>query len=84
MKSHGFAEFSSGHVFLKAPRWHDSKLWPSDFFRRHVITVAPDGAVETVVDVPNSPSGLGFLSDGLVLIVSRYDHKLLRLTPDAN
>ncbi|MGK2903104.1 MAG: SMP-30/gluconolactonase/LRE family protein [Mycobacterium sp.] len=82
MKSHGFAEFSSGHVFLEAPRWHDGKLWLSDFFRRHVIAVAPDGAVETVVDVPNSPSGLGFLSDGSVLIVSRYDHKLLRLTPD--
>lgn len=82
MKTHKFAEFSAGHVFLEAPRWHDGKLWLSDFFRRHVITVAADGAVEKVVDVPNSPSGLGFLADGSVLIVSRYDHKLLRLTPD--
>lgn len=67
---------------MEAPRWHDGKLWLSDFFRRHVITVAPDGAVEKVADVPNSPSGLGFLSDGSVLIVSRYDHKVLCLKPD--
>ncbi len=44
-----------------------------------VHTIGLDGTVETVVEVPNRPSGLGFLPDGTPLIASMQDRRLLRL-----
>ncbi|MFC4946339.1 SMP-30/gluconolactonase/LRE family protein [Pseudonocardia sp. GCM10023141] len=79
---HGFTELSSGHGFLEAPRYRDGKLYLSDFFNTRVIAMDNDGSWETVAEVPNSPSGLGFLSDGSMLIVSQHDHKLLRRAVD--
>ena len=46
------------------------------------LAVGVDGAVETVVEVPECPSGLGWLPDGRLLVVSMHDRKLLRLDPD--
>lgn len=37
-----------------------------------------DGGVETIAEVPGQPSGLGWLPDGRMLIVSMKDRKLLR------
>ena len=37
--------------------------------------------VETIVEVPECPSGLGWLPDGRMLVVSMHDRKLLRLDP---
>ncbi|MCD2114592.1 SMP-30/gluconolactonase/LRE family protein [Rhodococcus rhodochrous] len=83
MRMHHFTEFSAGHGYLEAPRYRDGKLWVSDFFAAHVITVdTTDGSIEKIFDVPNSPSGLGFLSDGSLLVVSQHDHKLLHRAVD--
>ena len=41
-----------------------------------------DGEVTTVVEVPTQPSGLGWLPDGRMLVVSMVDRKVLRLEPD--
>lgn len=70
---------ASGFTFPEGPRWRDGKLWFSDFYAHRVLTVDPDGKVEEVVKVPQQPSGLGFLPDGRLLIVSMLDRKLLRL-----
>ncbi|MFC8381716.1 SMP-30/gluconolactonase/LRE family protein [Nocardia sp. NPDC057272] len=82
MKYHDMTEFSSGHQFLEAPRWHDGKLWLSDFFAQRVITVDGDGTVDEIVAIDDSPSGLGFLPDGSVLVVTMHGKKVLRITPD--
>ena len=37
-----------------------------------------DGTAETIAHVPQQPSGLGFLPDGRLLIVSMRDRKVLR------
>ena len=71
-----------GLVFAEGPRWFEGRLWFSDMHAHEVVAVTPDGERETVVDVPNQPSGLGFLPDGRLLIVSMLDRKLLRLDPD--
>ena len=68
-----------GFVFLEGPRWCDGRLWISDIFGGQVFTVDPDGEVESVVEVPGRPSGLGFLPDGTPLIVSMKDQRVLRL-----
>jgi sugar lactone lactonase YvrE len=67
-----------GLVFGEGPRWHDGKLWFSDMHARWVMTVDPAGRTERIVEVPNLPSGLGWLSDGRLLVVSMRDRQLLR------
>ena len=71
-----------GLVFPEGPRWFEGRLWFSDMHAHEVVAVDLDGRRETIVEVPNQPSGLGWLPDGRLLIVSMVDRKLLRLDPD--
>src|SRR6266849_3318361 len=68
-----------GILFPEGPRWHAGKLWFSDMHAHRVMTVDLAGRAETVVEVPNQPSGLGWLPDGRLLVVSMTDRRLLRL-----
>ncbi len=66
-------------MFGEGPRWHEGALWFSDMHAHEVVRVELEGGrADTVVHVPNRPSGLGFDPDGRLLIVSMTDHKLLR------
>jgi sugar lactone lactonase YvrE len=65
------------------PRWHEGRLWVSDYWRYQVVAIAPEGTTETVAQVPGSPSGLGWLPDGTLLVVSMQDTKLLRVEDGA-
>ena len=47
---------AEGFGFLEGPRWRDGRLWISDMVRRKVFTLDPDGALETVVDIPGAGS----------------------------
>lgn len=71
-----------GLLFPEGPRWHDGKLWFSDMQGLHVMHVDLEGNFEKVVEVKGSPSGLGWLPDGRLLVVSMVDRRLLRLDPD--
>jgi sugar lactone lactonase YvrE len=68
-----------GLMFPEGPRWHDGRLWFSDMHAHQVRTVDLEGRAETICEVPAWPSGLGWLPDGRLLIVSMTDRKLLRL-----
>lgn len=72
---------AEGLIFPEGPRWHEDKLWFSDMQMRWVLTVDLQGNLEKVVAVPNAPSGLGWLPDGRLLVVSMLDRRLLRLDP---
>jgi sugar lactone lactonase YvrE len=74
-----FKPLLKGLIFPEGPRWHDGKLWFSDMHDHKVRTVDLNGRAEDVIDVPAWPSGLGWLPDGTLLIVSMTDRKLLRL-----
>ncbi len=78
MTTQQFAILISGYDYLEAPRWHDGRLWISDFYTQQVIAADMDGKVEKIATVPQQPSGLGWLPDGRLLIVSMLDRKLLR------
>lgn len=71
-----------GLCFPEGPRWRDGKLWFSDMHGPKVMTVDLNGKSEIVATVENSPSGLGWLPDGRLLIVSMHDRKVLRREPD--
>lgn len=73
-----------GLVFGECPRWHDGRLWYSDFYEHAVHALVPGGADERVVEVPGQPSGLGWRPDGSLLIVSMTDRRVLRLDPDGS
>jgi len=71
-----------GLHFGEGPRWHDGRLWFSDFYDHAVKAVGLDGSVEVMADVPHQPSGLGWLPDGRLLVVSMVDRTVLRQEPD--
>jgi sugar lactone lactonase YvrE len=71
-----------GGSFFEGPRWHDGRWWVSDFYRHVVLAISPDGRAEEVLEVDGQPSGLGWLPDGSLLVVSMRDRRVLRRTPD--
>jgi len=50
--------------FSEGPRWHNNKFWFSDFYQHAVFSLDESGTLEKVVDIPNQPSGLGWLPNG--------------------
>lgn len=72
------SQVADGFSYLECPRWHDGRLWLSDFYTHRVLTVDGQGRTETVAEVPGQPSGLGWLPDGRLLVVSMRDRRLLR------
>jgi len=69
---------STDLVFGEGPRWRDGWLYFSDMRGGAVKRVRPDGRQEVVFAVDGRPSGLGWLPDGTMLMVSMNDHRLLR------
>ncbi|HEY3469369.1 MAG TPA: SMP-30/gluconolactonase/LRE family protein [Amycolatopsis sp.] len=66
-----------GFSYLECPRWHDGRLWVSDFYTEKVVAIDGRGHAEVIAEVPGQPSGLGFLPDGRLLVVSMRDHRVL-------
>lgn len=73
---------AEGFCFLEGPRWHEGRLFVSDMHADRVVAVDEEGRVEVVLDVPERPSGLGWLPDGRMLVVSMVNRQLLRCDPD--
>ena len=78
------ATLLEGGSFFEAPRWHDGRWWVSDFYRHRVVAVSPDGSEEEVMTVEGQPSGLGWMPDGSLLVVSMKDHRVLRRSEDGS
>src|SRR5919109_3671008 len=75
----------TGLAFGESPRWHDDRLWFSNWGAKEVIAVDPQGNSEVVVRVPTSiPFCIDWLPDGRLLIVSGPERTLLRLEPDGS
>jgi sugar lactone lactonase YvrE len=72
----------TGLAFGESPRWHNDRLWFSDFGAQEVVAVDLEGKKEVIARIPGAPMGLGFLPDGRLLIVSMRDGLLLRREHD--
>jgi len=59
-----FETLLEGLTFPEGPRWREGRLWFSDFYTHRVIAVDPEGRAETMAEVPQQPSGLGWTPDG--------------------
>lgn len=77
-----FKVVADGFTYLEGPRWHKGALWFVDFYTHGVYRVADSGNVEKVLHVEQQPSGLGWLPDGRMLVVSMKDRRVLRLEAD--
>ena len=71
------------YSFLEGPRWREGRIWVSDFYTHQVVSARGDGSdVRVEAEVPTQPSGLGWLPDGRLLIVSMRDDRILRREAD--
>jgi sugar lactone lactonase YvrE len=73
---------TGGLYFGEGPRWRDGRLWFSDFYAHAVKSVSMAGDLRTEVEIDDQPSGLGWMPDGSLLIVSMTRRQVLRRTPD--
>jgi sugar lactone lactonase YvrE len=71
-----------GIVFGESPRWHEGRVWFSDWGAHHVIVLDPQVGHEVVVSVPSFPMCIDFLPDGRLLVVDSAQQRLLRRERD--
>ncbi|MCF8570160.1 SMP-30/gluconolactonase/LRE family protein [Gordonia sp. HY002] len=66
-----------GRAFLECPRWREGRLWVSDLYAHEVLSIGDGDDVRLEVTMDDQPSGLGWLPDGRLLIVSMVDGRIL-------
>jgi sugar lactone lactonase YvrE len=71
-----------GLDFGEGPRWHDGRLWLSDFFRHAVLSIGPTGDTRVELELDDQPSGLGWLPSGELLVVAMLSQQVRRVTAD--
>jgi sugar lactone lactonase YvrE len=73
-----------GIVFGESPRWHDGRVWFSDWGAGQVIALDPGGVSEVIVSVASFPMCIDFLPDGRLLVVDSARQRVLRREPDGS
>ncbi|WP_433193939.1 SMP-30/gluconolactonase/LRE family protein [Nocardia sp. CA-107356] len=77
-----FEILMDGVVFGESPRWHDERLWFSDWGANQVIALGDDHRHEVIVKIPSFPMCIDFLPDGQLLVVDSAQQQLVRRDPD--
>ena len=73
---------AEGIYFGEGPRWRGGRLWFSDFYARAVKSVSLAGDLRTEFEIDDRPSGLGWMPDGSLLVVSMTKRQVLRRSKD--
>jgi sugar lactone lactonase YvrE len=71
-----------GRGLVESPRWHDDRLYFSDWSAGEVLAVDLAGRSEVIAHVDSLPLCTAWLPDGGLVIVSSPDGRLLRREPD--
>src|SRR5438270_714198 len=75
----------AGLAMGESPRWHQDRLWLSDWGAQEIIALDENGNRETVLRVPFSlPFSIDWLPDGRMLIISGREGRLLRREPEGS
>src|SRR5262249_5240926 len=73
----------TGLAFGESPRWHEDRLWFSNWGMQEVVAIDLAGKSEVMVRVPTSiPFSIDWLPDGRLLVVSGSEGLLLRRETD--
>ena len=76
---------ATGISMGESPRWHDGRLWFSDWGAQEIVAVDLDGNKEVMVKVPFFlPFCIDWLPDGRLLIVSGRESRVVRLEADGS
>jgi sugar lactone lactonase YvrE len=73
---------ADGIAFGESPRWHDGRIWLSDWAAHEILAVDLDGEREVMARVPSFPCCFDHLPDGALVAVSGDQQALLRQEPD--
>lgn len=73
---------AEGIYFGEGPRWHQGRLWFSDFYAHRICSVSLDGDLRTELELEGRPSGLGWMPDGSLLVVRMELRQVWRRWPD--
>jgi sugar lactone lactonase YvrE len=73
-----------GGSYFECPRWREDRWWVSDFYRHAVYSYDREGRERLELEVEAQPSGLGWLPDGDLLVVSMKDGRILRRSADGS
>jgi sugar lactone lactonase YvrE len=73
-----------GLALGESPRWHEDRLWFSNWGTNEVVAVDLDGKSEVIVRMPSLPFCIDWLPNGRLLIVSGRERLLLRREPDGS
>jgi sugar lactone lactonase YvrE len=74
----------TGIAFGEQPRWHEGRLYFSDWGPGEVIAVDLEGNSEVIARVPTFPCCADWLPDGRLLVVSGQEGLLLEQKPDGS
>jgi sugar lactone lactonase YvrE len=74
----------SGFGLVESPRWHEGRLWFSDWTGGRIVGVDDSGATEAVVEHRSLPLCFDFLPDGRLVLVSNQERALLTLQRDGS
>ncbi len=74
----------TGRGLVESPRWHQGRLWVSDWIAGEIIAVEETGAFEVMVRHASLPLCFDFLPDGRLVLVSNQSRALLTLGPNGS
>ena len=74
----------TGRGLVESPRWHDGKLWFSDWTAGEIRVLHESGGSEVVLQHPSLPLCFDFLPDGSLVAVSNSELALLRASADGS
>lgn len=74
----------SGYGLVESPRWHEGRLFFSDWTGGRIVAVDDAGVTEVVVEHQSLPMCFDFLPDGRLVLVSNQARALLTLEPDGS
>ena len=75
---------TTGVLFGEQPRWHEGRLWFSDWGTKEIIAVDLDGNSQVILRALSFPCCVDWLPDGRLLVVAGSDGLLLRREPDGS
>jgi sugar lactone lactonase YvrE len=75
----------TGIAMGESPRWHQNRLWFSDWGAQEIVAVDQHGRAEVVLNTPFAlPFCMDWLPDGRLLIVAGRESRVVRREPDGS